>query len=81
MGIARFLSAVLLLSVLLMVTFPALLSAEYHDGRVDICSLPSDSGDCLRFFEMWYFDGTTCTKFVMEATVATIIGSQLKRPA
>nr|AHY30325.1 HW11c61 toxin [Cyriopagopus schmidti] len=64
MGTARFLSAVLLLSVLLMVTFPALLSAEYHDGRVDICSLPSDSGDCLRFFEMWYFDGTTCTKFV-----------------
>nr|P0DJ69.1 RecName: Full=Kunitz-type serine protease inhibitor HNTX-852; Flags: Precursor [Haplopelma hainanum]P0DJ74.1 RecName: Full=Kunitz-type serine protease inhibitor HNTX-0109076; Flags: Precursor [Haplopelma hainanum] len=30
----------------------------------DICRLPSDSGDCLRFFEMWYFDGTTCTKFV-----------------
>nr|AHY30312.1 HW11c20 toxin [Cyriopagopus schmidti] len=81
MGTARFLSAVLLLSVLLMVTFPALLSAEYHDGRVDICSLPSDSGDCLRFFEMCTSMAQLALSLFMEATVATIIGSQLKRPA
>uniref|UniRef100_A0A4V2H975 U6-Liphistoxin-Lth1a_1 n=1 Tax=Liphistius thaleban TaxID=1905330 RepID=A0A4V2H975_9ARAC len=63
MGIARILSAVLLLSVLFAVTFPALLSAEHHDGRIDICRLPFNPGLCLGDFPMWYFNGITCTTF------------------
>nr|D2Y2Q7.1 RecName: Full=Kunitz-type U15-theraphotoxin-Hhn1p; Short=U15-TRTX-Hhn1p; AltName: Full=Kunitz-type serine protease inhibitor hainantoxin-XI-16; Short=HNTX-XI-16; Flags: Precursor [Haplopelma hainanum]ADB56950.1 HNTX-XI-16 precursor [Haplopelma hainanum] len=64
MGIARILSAVLFLSVLFVVTFPTLLSADHHDGRIDTCRLPSDRGRCKASFERWYFNGTTCTKFV-----------------
>uniref|UniRef100_A0A4Q8K0Q2 Kappa-Liphistoxin-Lsp1a_1 n=1 Tax=Liphistius sp. SGP-2016 TaxID=1905180 RepID=A0A4Q8K0Q2_9ARAC len=64
MGIARILSAVLLLSVLFAVTFPALLSAEHHDGRIDICRLPSDSGRCKASFQRWYFNGRKCVTFL-----------------
>uniref|UniRef100_A0A482Z857 U6-Theraphotoxin-Sfo1a_1 n=1 Tax=Selenotholus foelschei TaxID=1905327 RepID=A0A482Z857_9ARAC len=60
-------AGMLSVTVFLFLVFLPLFSAhhheDHHEGK-DICSLPPDGGMCEAYSEQWYFNGSSCEKFV-----------------